>query len=100
MLTAQYEQEQYDYDLLQAGYVIGFETRNWPLAIRSLELRNKIAPAQAGEADFQLGNIYADPALHDDVKALAAFKAGLAAVALEQKESYRSQVPARYRAQM
>ena len=100
MLTAQYDQEQYDYDLLQAGYVIGFETRNWPLAIRSLELRNKIAPAQAGEADFQLGNIYADPALHDDVKALAAFKAGLAAVALEQKESYRSQVPARYRAQM
>ncbi len=100
MLTAQYDQGLYDYELVQAGYVIGFQSRNWPLAIRSLELRNTIWPEQAADGYFRLGNIYANPALHDDVKALAAFKAGLAAVPIEQKENFRSQVPPRYRTQM
>ncbi len=100
MLTAQYDQGLYDYELIQAGYAIGVQSRNWPLAIRSLELRNTIWPEQAADGYFRLGNIYADPALQDDAKALAAFKAGLAAVPVEQKENFRSQVPPRYRALM
>ena len=100
MLAAQYDQGLYDYELVQAGYMIGFETHNWPLAIRSLELRNTIWPEEAADGYFRLGNLYADPALQDDAKALAAFKAGLAAVPVEQKENFRSQVSPRYRGQM
>lgn len=99
-LVTQYDQGLYDYDMLQAGYRIGFHSRNWPLAIRSLKLRNATWPDEAADGYFRLGNIYADPALKDDVKALAAFRSGLSAVPEEQKENFLSQVPARYRSLM
>ncbi len=100
LLTRYYDQRRYDYDMLQAGYAIGLKTHEWALAIRSLELRNLAWPEQAADGYFRLGQMYADPALRDDAKALAAFKAGLAAVSTEQKENYRSQVPTSYRALM
>ena len=86
--------------MLQTGYAIGYKTHNWPLAIRSLELRNKTWPAQAADGYLRLGKLYAEPAVQDDAKALAAFKAGLNAVPMEQKENYRNQVPAQYRTRM
>ena len=100
LLTRYYDQRRYDYDMLQAGYAIGLKTHEWALAIRSLDLRNLAWPEQAADGYFRLGQMYADPALRDDAKALAAFKAGLAAVSTEQKENYRSQVPRIYRALM
>jgi tetratricopeptide (TPR) repeat protein len=95
-----FDQGRYDYALVQAGYALGLKTHNWPLAIRSLELRNQAWPEQTADGYFRLGLIFADPGLHDDAKALAAFRAGLQAVPPEQKDSFRQQVPAQYRAKL
>jgi tetratricopeptide (TPR) repeat protein len=100
LLTSAYNQDRYDLALLHAGYALGLKTKNLPLAIRSLELRNQNWPEQAPDGYFRLGKIYADPALHDDIKALAAFRAGLASVPENQKENFRSQVPMPYRNQL
>jgi hypothetical protein len=45
-----------------------------------------------------LGEIYADPDVHDDGRALAAFQAGLKAVPIEQKDNYRNAIPEKYQA--
>lgn len=99
-LTDYYQQETYDYDLVQAGYTIGRSARNWPLAIWSLDLLRKTWPQQASDAFFKLGSIYADAELNDDRKALEAFRSGLQAVAAEHQEQYRQQVPEKYRRQL
>jgi tetratricopeptide (TPR) repeat protein len=98
MLTGYFDQSWYDLDMVQAGYAVGLETHDWPLAIRSLELRNQHWPEQAADAFMRLGKIYADPEVADDTKALAAFRAGLQAVPADQKQNYRTQVPEAYRA--
>lgn len=95
-----FDQGRYDYALVQAGYALGLQTHDWPMAIRSLELRNQTWPEQAADGYFRLGAIYADPALHDDAKALAAFRAGMQVVPPEQKDHFRNQVPGRYRSKL
>jgi len=97
LLTDYFSQGQYDYDLLQAGYSLGLAMRDWSLAIRSLELRNQNWPGQAADGYLRLGKIYSDPEVHDDARALAAFRAGLLAVPAEQQDNFRSQVPENYR---
>lgn len=99
-LNNYYDQGIYDYDLVQMGYAIGYKTHNWPLAIRSLELRNKTWPEQAVDGHLRLGKIYAETAVNDDARALLEFKSGLAAVPAQQKENYRNQVPAQFRSGM
>ncbi len=100
LLNTYYDNGSYDYDMVQTGYAIGIQTKQWSLAIRALELRNQQWPEQAADTYFRLGTIYADPAVQDSSKALAAFRMGLAAVPAEQKENFRRQVPERYRSQM
>jgi O-antigen ligase len=97
MLTDYFKQGRYDYDLVQVDYELGLIAQDWPRAIRALELRNHTWPEQAADGFFRLGKIYSDSALHDDAKALAAFRAGLQATPLAQKEKFRSQVPEVYR---
>ena len=92
-----YDRGQYDLSLLNAGYAFGLETHNWQLAIRSLELRNQTWPEQAADGHLRLGKIYADPAVHEEVKALAAFRSGLTAVPANQKDNFIDQVPEPYR---
>lgn len=100
LLNSYFDQGVFNQSMVHTGYAIGYKTRNWALAIRSLELGNAMWPIQAADGYFRLGKIYADPAVHDDSKALHAFKQGLAAVPAEQKDNYRNQVPPPYRSQM
>jgi len=100
MLNTYFDRDEYDFDMAQAGYAIGYKTQHWALAIRSLELRNKAWPDQAADGYLRLGKLYAEPAVQDDAKALAAFKAGLNAVPEEEKTNFRNQVPAPYQARM
>jgi O-antigen ligase len=95
-----YDRGQYDLSLLMTGYAMGLEIHNWPLAIRSLELRNQTWPEQAADGYLRLGKIYADPAVHDEVSALSAFRAGLMTVPANQKGDFISQVPESYRAML
>jgi tetratricopeptide (TPR) repeat protein len=97
MLNGYFNQGGYDYDLVQVGYSLGLAMRDWPLAIRSLELRNQNWPEQAADGYLRLGKIYANPEVHDETKALDAFRAGLQAVPPEQKDDFRSHVPESYR---
>ncbi len=100
LLTDYFHQGRYDYGLVQAGYELGLKTHNWSLAIRALELCRQTWPDQAADSYLRLGKIYADPAVHDDARALAAFRAGLQAVPPEQKDNFRSQVPEGYRTRL
>jgi tetratricopeptide (TPR) repeat protein len=100
ILTDYFNQGRYDYDLIQIGYVLGLETKNWPLAIRSLELRNTTWPEQAADGHLRLGKIFSDPRVHDDAKALSEFRAGLQAVPSEQKDNFRNQVPELFRVKL
>ncbi len=87
----------YDYGMVQAAYAVGYQARNWPLAIRSQELRIATWPGDAADGYFRLGLIYSNSAVHDDAKALAAFKAGLNQVPPQQQDNYRRQVPQPFR---
>lgn len=100
MLKDYYDRGQYEYDLIQDGYVLGLETRNWSMAIRALKLRNQTWPEQAADGYLRLGKIYADPKVDDTAAALAAFRSGLQEVPPEQKNNFRSQVPEGYRAKL
>ena len=100
MLTDYFNRGGNEYDMVQAGYTLGLEMKNWSLAIRALALRNQIWPRLAVDGYFRMGLIYASPELHDEAKALAAFRAGLQAVQPEEKDNFRQQVPEDYRAKL
>jgi len=87
----------FDVPMTEMGYAIGYKTRNWPLAIRSLELRNQMWPAQAADGHMRLGKIYMEPEINDRTRALNAFREGRNAVPADQKENYREQVPEMFR---
>lgn len=90
----------FDPELLQAAYEFGFRTQNWALAIRTQELRLQNWPQQATSAYFKLGLVYADPKVHDEAKALAAFRAGLQTAPAALKDKFRSQTPEAYRSRL
>jgi tetratricopeptide (TPR) repeat protein len=70
----------YDFDLINAAYVLGARAKDWPMAINALELRSKRWPEQAVDGWLKIGSIYASVAeVKDDSKALAAYKAAMAA---------------------
>jgi tetratricopeptide (TPR) repeat protein len=96
-LTDYFDQTTYDYDLLTAGFDIGRATHNWTLAIRALELRKKNWPSEASDVYFKMGHIFSETELHDEAKALTAFRAGFEATPNELKVPYRQQVPEKYR---
>ena len=100
LLERQFADQAFDWDMVQAGYAIGYKTQNWALAIRSLELRNTTWPEQAADGFLRLGKLFAEPQVNQPAKALAAFRAGLAAVPPEQKPNYRAQVPSPFNTQM
>lgn len=100
MLLDYFAQGRHEFDLMEMGYTLGVETHNWPLAIRSLELRIQHAPAQSALSYLRLGKIYSAPELHDETKALVAFSAGLRAAPQEQQDDYRKQVPEKYQARL
>jgi tetratricopeptide (TPR) repeat protein len=97
LLNTYYDEGVYSHDMVEMGYAIGYKTHNWPLAIRSLELRNQTWPEQAADAHMRLGKIFAEPAVHDDARAIAAFRQGLESVPPEQQNRYRLEVPLPYR---
>lgn len=99
-LNSYFDQGKYDYDMVLTAYAIGYQQRDWPLAIRAQKLRLATWQEHAIDANFRLGKLYAEPAVDDQTKALSAFQAGLDAVPKEQKDHYRSQVPQPYQARL
>ena len=85
----------YDYDLVNAGFVLGMRKGDFDLAIHSLELRNKDFPASRADGYFKLAGIYANQK-KDDAKALTAYKAAVEAAPGPEKEALRKQIPPAY----
>ncbi len=81
----------YDFDMVNAAYVLGVRSGNWKLAIQGMELRNIGWKEQAPDAYLKIGSIYASQ-LKDDGKALEAYRKALELS--PDKEAVRKQVPA------
>lgn len=97
LLRTYFDNRNYDYDMVQAGYALGLKTHDQALAIRSLELRNLYWPAQAADGYFRMGTIYAEASPPNDMAALTAFASGLQAVPPQEQDNYMRQVPQPYR---
>jgi O-antigen ligase/tetratricopeptide (TPR) repeat protein len=97
MLQNAFKEDVLDYDLVQAGFTVGYESRNWKLAIQSQELRIATWIQDAPDAYFKLGHIYTEPESFDTDRAQAAYSAGFRATPEEKKQSFRHQVPVQFR---
>ncbi len=87
----------YDYDLVNAAYVLAARAKDWPTALKALELRSKGWPAQIVDGWLKIGNIYASVAeVKDEARALAAYKAALAAAPEADKAATRALIPSIY----
>ena len=90
---------EYDYDTLNAAFVLGARLHDWDLALEGLRLRNKDWPAQAVDGWIKIGNIYALEK-KDDAKAIQAYRAALAAAPVAEKEATRRMIFPQYLAKM
>lgn len=100
LLKRYLQSDRYDYDLVNAAYVLGLRTKDWPLALQGLALRNQRWPMLAWDGWLKMGDIYALPDVADDARALQAYRAALAAAAESQKEAVRQKIPPAYRARL
>lgn len=100
LLTQYFDQGNYTLDMLEAGYAIGLKRKDYPLAIRSLDIRIRDWPALRANSYFRLGHLYALQHTQMNALALSAFKAGLDFLPPEQIEGYLGQIPAIYREQI
>ena len=63
----------YDFDLINAAFILGWRTGDYPMALKAMDLRMKGWPATQKQGYMQLGSIYTT-GLHDPDKALESFK--------------------------
>ena len=89
----------YDYDLLNATFILAWRAGDHALAAKAMQLRMINWPETRAEGLVQLGNMYATGA-KDAPRALAAFRQGLAAATEPQRAALLAQIPASYRAQL
>lgn len=89
-----------DFDLLTTAYLLGLRTKDWPLALQGLALRNQHWPMLAWDGWLKMGDIYALPEVADDTLALQAYRAAVAAVDESQKDAVRQKVPPSYRSRL
>ncbi len=93
------QQDTYDYDLVNAAYVLAVRANDFDMAIDSLQKRMKAFPNLKSDSYIKLGNIYAT-GKKDDALALASFKSALETAAPAEKEATRQQIPAAYLARI
>jgi hypothetical protein len=84
-------------EMVEAAYVIGQETRDWPLAVQAVELQIASGPRNLDAYYFRLGQLHYEAEPHNEEKALGAFRAGLAAALPGDAARYRAAVPAALR---
>ena len=83
--------EQYDYDMVNTGFVLAMRAQDWDLAIKSMELRNKGWPANKADGDAKIGNAWVGKG--DVKKALEYFRAALAATPPAQRQAMLAGIP-------
>lgn len=83
--------DKYDYDMVNTGFVLAMRAKDWDLAIRSMELRNKGWPANKADGDAKIGNAWIGKG--DVNKALEYFRSALAATPPEQRQTMLNAIP-------
>jgi O-antigen ligase len=88
-----------DHDMLNAAFILAVRAQRYPLAQQLLEQRMREWPESRPRALIQLG-LLQDQGFHDPVKALAAFRLGLATAPEPERAQLWRDVPPAYRAQL
>jgi len=91
------EDKVYDFDLLNAGFALGWRAGDYALAAQAMRLRMLGWPQTSAQGYLQLGNMYAVAAKDRD-KALDAFKHAIALTPADQVYTLLPQIPPEYRA--
>ncbi|MBA4262222.1 MAG: hypothetical protein C0443_09465 [Comamonadaceae bacterium] len=81
----------YDHDMLNTGFVLAMRAQDWNLAIKAMELRNQGWPAHQADGDAKIGHAWLGKG--DQNKALAYFRAALAATPPGQRQSLLNGIP-------
>ncbi len=89
----------YDFDLVNAAYVLGMRKSDFDMAIKGLELRNKDWPANRQDGFLKLAAIYVNHQ-KDDTKAMAAFKNALDATPEKDRDALRKQIPPQFQTRL
>ncbi len=89
----------YDFDLVNAAYVLGMRKSDFDMAIKGLELRNKDWPANRQDGYMKLAAIYVNHQ-KDDTKAMAAFKNALDATPEKDRDALRKQIPPQFQTRL
>ncbi len=89
----------YDFDLVNAAYVLGMRKSDFDMAIKGLELRNKDWPANRQDGYLKLAAIYVNHQ-KDDTKAMAAFKNALDATPEKDRDALRKQIPPQFQTRL
>ena len=81
----------YDYDMVNTGFVLAMRAKDWDLAIRAMELRNKGWPGTLADGQAKIGNAWVGKG--DINKALEHFRAALEATPPEQRQTVLNGIP-------
>ncbi|MGY8903942.1 MAG: O-antigen ligase family protein [Burkholderiales bacterium] len=90
------EKKIYDYDMLNAAFILAWRAADYPLALKSMEYRLEGWPNTKAAGLVQLGNMY-HTGIHDDAKALKAFQDGIDASLEADRAGLVAQIPAVFR---
>ncbi|ABE44440.1 O-antigen ligase family protein [Polaromonas sp. JS666] len=85
----------YNYDLLNAAWLLGTQNNDPDLAIEAIKLRNKGWPDQEIDGLLKLGDLFAAQK-KDDARALASYRAALKAAPHNLRDAVRQRIPAAY----
>jgi O-antigen ligase/Flp pilus assembly protein TadD len=89
----------YDFDLVNAAFILGMRKSDFDMAIKALTIRSKDWPATKLDAQLKLAGIYINNK-KDDAKALAAFKTALELTPEKDRDNLRRQIPQQFQAQL
>lgn len=89
----------YDYDLVNALFLLASRARDWELAEKAMALRIEGWPDSRARGHLQLGMMYAT-GVRDRDKALASFRTGLALTPARQQAAVLQQIPQEFRGQL
>ena len=81
----------YDYDMVNTGFVLAMRAKDWDLAIKAMELRNKGWPGTLADGQAKIGNAWVGKG--DINKALEHFRAALEATPPEQRQTVLNGIP-------
>ena len=89
----------YDYDLVNALFILSRRARDYPLAEQAAALRMAQWPESRALGQVQLGLMYGLD-MHQEEKALEAFRQGLQFAGRAQRAGLLQQIPAEFRARL